>query len=288
MIVLKRGILVFLALLILGLLTAGCRDQDSFYSNANKVLVNSQKANSLTFRLALFSKNQIDEVTYIGLEGPDLAGKDYTVVVTGKNDGDLDNYTYRDFFIKYLTVTITPPENFSESCTITGIVLDVDGEQRSITLTTPLKHTFTGGNYSTEALSYAIPSEISAKLINDSSQSIPCMLIANEDLVLQKIYFTDFIEVAGVKVTVNGESVDAAALPISLKKEDNVVISVYLASTLADAYSYVSAKIFFEYTLLGEDTPLINSACLIFDPVYPINNGETAEIDKMIDTLFFE
>ncbi|MCL1852996.1 MAG: hypothetical protein FWF88_08180 [Peptococcaceae bacterium] len=283
----KKIIPLLLVILVIGLLSPGCKNKEAdFYSNADKVFVNSEKSDKLTFRLALFGKAKINEVTCTGLAGVDL-GEGYAVEVTGVNDEALDAYTYKDLFVKYVSISVKPPVNFDGECAISGIKLDVDGTAREITFKTPVKHAFKGGNVSTEAMSYAIPSEVTAKNINNAEQAVPYMLMARGDITVQKISFLDYLEPGSLQITVDDESVEDPALPISLKDGQTMIVSLSPSSVKADAYSFVATNIYFEYTIEGSDTVYTNSVSLIFDPIFPLANGETEELNKMVDALFF-
>lgn len=283
----KKILPLLLVVLVIGLLSTGCKNKETdFYSNADKVFVNNEKSDKLTFRLALFGKVQINEVTCTGLDGVD-ASEGYNVEVVSINDNVLDAYTYRDLFVKYVSVSVSPPANFDGSCTISGIKLSVDGTARDIAFKTPIKHAFKGGNVSTEAMSYAIPSEVTSRNINNTEQAVPYMLMARGDITVQKISFLDYLEPGSMQITVDDESVENPALPISLKDGQTMIVSLSPSSAKADSFSFVATNIYFEYTIEGSDTVYTNSASLIFDPIFPLVNGGTDELNKMVDALFF-
>ncbi|MCL1852093.1 MAG: hypothetical protein FWF88_03560 [Peptococcaceae bacterium] len=286
----KQPFYYLIALIFMSSLFAGCQKPQTahFASNADKILVNSQRSDTLSFRLTLFTKSRIADVSFAGWEDSRLKDAGYQAEVIDSNNDTLNNYGYKDLFVKYLTIIVTPPENVVGNCKISAILLNVDGKPRRIAFKTPLKHAFTGGYIATKSFGFVIPSEVAARVINSQEALISLELVANEDLVLNKVSFLDFIEAANIKLSINDQPVKEAAFPLNLEKGDTVNFSISVVSAIADSFSYVSTNIVFEYTSIEDGTTHSGNSCLSFDPVYLPAGVKTSEIDAWIDDLFFQ
>ena len=289
----KKIILLLSVFLVMSLLSAGCQNRaPDFASNADKVFVNSEKSDKLTFRLALFSKTKINNVSCTGLVGVDMNGG-YEAEVVSLNDRTLDNYTYKALSLRYVSITVRPPAAFNGACVISGLKLNVDGETRDITFKTPIKHTFAGGNVSSEFMSCSVSGEVASGNINNTEQTVPDMFMttARSDITVQKISFLDYLDPGAMQITVitaDDEAVKDPGLPVSLKMGDTMIINLLPSSGRVDAFSFVSTNICFEYTAEGDDTVYSNSVCLIFDPIFPSVSEGTEDLDRMVDALFFQ
>lgn len=190
------------------LLFTGCQRalNNVFFSNADAILINSQQSDEFSVRLALVTKSRVRDVVFVGLEGTGVENAGYQVTITDSNADALNAFTHKGCYLKYLTLNIETPEN-ERSCTISAVILDVDGESQKIVFATPLRHTFIGGFVGTQALGFSAPGEVSSKMINSKEQGMVYVLYANEDLMLDKVYFLDFLEVGEMKMLIDDEPV---------------------------------------------------------------------------------
>jgi hypothetical protein len=85
-------------------------------------------------------------------------------------------------------------------------------------------------------------------------------------------------------ISINNESAESS-LPLKLKKEDNVILSVLPASTTASNFSFVATTVFFEFTVEGENESQANSAYLIFDPIYTLGADDSADLEAWMDNF---
>jgi len=286
----KLGAKVLLLLFILVTVCscAGGEAKEDFYSNASELLVNSASEGVLSFGFTLFTKTKIYKVECIGLDGPGINYQDYNVEVLDNNVDQLNEYRYKGLYVQTLLITITPRVSI-EKCNITRIHLNVDGEKHKVDFPHPLIHDFTYGNFFTEELRIAIiPNEFPSSFINDSEQQLTYMFTATEDVVLEEIACTDFLELTDFLIRENGVLVGDSAFPVSFSAGSDVDISFRYTSDLANECSYVATNLIFKYRKASNNEELVNMVQLIFDPIYPISDNNTSPLDHLIDCLILD
>ncbi len=279
-----KGLLLLLILVTI-CSCAGGKAKKDFYSNASELLVNSANEDVLSFGFTLFTKTKVSKVECIGLDGPGINYQDYNVEILDNNVDQLNEYRYRGLYVQTLLITITPRVSI-EKCNITRIHLNVDGEKHKVDFPNPLIHDFTYGNIFTEELRIAIiPNEFPSSFINDSEQLMTYMFTATEDVVLEEIACTDFLELTDFLIRENGVLVENSAFPVSFSAGSDVDISFRYTSDLANECSYVATNLIFKYREALNNEELINMVQLIFDPIYPISDDNTSPLDHLIDRL---
>ena len=167
----KNILLNLISLILIIFLFSGCssgqRVTADFMNNASNVFVNSKSLNTLSFRVALFSKQKIEKIDYVGIAGVNVNNNDYTVNIIDNNIDVLNSYNYKDLYIKYIMVEIIAKGDV-ENCTIKNIILNVDGVRQSLSFSTPVNHIFSEGFIFTEELQISvIPNEIPSSFINN-------------------------------------------------------------------------------------------------------------------------
>jgi hypothetical protein len=278
----------FLLLLFILITVSSCARQeakDDFYSNASELLVNSASEGVLSFGLTLFTKTKIHMVECIGLDGSGINYQDCNVEVFDNNVDRLKAYHYKGLYVQTLLITITPRVP-SEKCSITRIHLNVDGEKHKVDFPHPLTHDFTQGNVFTEELRISvIPNEFPSRFINDDEQLLTYMFTVTEDVVLEEIACTDFLELTDFQIRENGILKGDCEFPVSFAAGSDVDINFRYISDLANECSYVATTLIFRYRKVADNEELANKVQLIFDPIYPISDNNTSPIDHIIDRL---
>ena len=119
----KNILLNLISLILIIFLFSGCssgqRETADFMNNASNIFVNSKSLNTLSFRVALFSKQKIEKIDYVGIAGVNVNNNDYTVNIIDNNIDVLNSYKYKDLYIKYIMVEIIAKGDV-ENCTING------------------------------------------------------------------------------------------------------------------------------------------------------------------------
>lgn len=256
-----------------------------FSSNASEILINSKSPDVLSFNIALFSNKKISDVQYIGLEGININNADFNVEIIDNGTDALDGYKYKGLYTKCIMLEITKTGS-TKSCEFNNIVLNVDGERRNISFSTPVKHQFIEGNIFTEVLQISVvPNEFASSYINNGEQGAIYKFNATEDLTIESIFFDDFLEPLDVTYSINNAKSQNATFPIAVKKGQQIKIGFSFSSTKATTNSYISTNLFFEYKTTNNSTNLHNSAVVVFDPIYPLKDKDFTNIDKLIDAV---
>ncbi|HHZ02213.1 MAG TPA: hypothetical protein GX396_04655 [Tissierellia bacterium] len=173
-----------------------------------------------------------------------------------------------------------------QSCEFNNLVLNVDGERRDISFSTPVKHKFDEGNIFTEALQISvIPNEFASSYINNSDAGATYEFNATEDLTIERIFFDDFLEPIDITYSINNAQSQSATFPITVKKGEQVKISFSFDSKKVDTNSYISTNLFFEYKTTNNATNIHNSVVVVFDPIYPIMDNDVKDIEQLIDVI---
>lgn len=282
-----RAILLVFVLAIVSS-CSGREAKENFYTNAGELLVNSANKGTFTFGLTLFTKFRVNKVECIGLDGSGINFQNCDIEIADNNVDQLSTYRHKGLYVQTLLITITPLAP-CETCNITRIHLSVDGEKQKIDFPHPLNHDFTYGNEFNEGLRLSmIPNEFPSRFINDKDQHLIYMFTATEDIVLEEVQCTDFLQLADLEIRENGTSKGNGVFPVSLTKGSDVEISFRYISDLADECSYVATTLIFKYRRSLDNEELANKVQLIFDPIYPVSGDDTSQIDQIIERLIDE
>ena len=247
----KNILLNLISLILIIFLFSGCssgqRETADFMNNASNIFVNSKSLNTLSFNVALFSKQKIEKIDYVGIAGVNVNNNDYTVNIIDSNIDVLNSYKYKDLYIKYIMVEIIAKGDV-ENCTIKNIILNVDGVRQSLSFSTPVNHIFSEGNVFTEELQISvIPNEFPSSFINNEQGVVTYKFYATEDVVLQGIRLDNFLSVANVVYAIGEENPHSAHFPINVKKGETISISFSFTSDSANELSYVATNLYFDY-----------------------------------------
>lgn len=279
---------VMLSLMVIVLLfLSSCGEQvakGDFYTNASELLINSQ-GEVLSFGLTLFSRKQTSEIHCIGLEGEDIDLLNYNVEILDNNIKQLDNYFYRGLHVKTLLITIKP-KNFVENCKINRMHLNVDGEKYIVEFINPIKHDFSKGNIFSEELRIAvIPNEFSSSFINEPEQVLTYSFTATQDVVIEGISCVDYLNLSSINIRVNNLRIEDPEFPLPINAHSDIEISFKYTSDIANKLCYVITTIVFYYKRASDNKELSNEVVLVFDPIYPICNGNMSPIDDIVDAI---
>jgi hypothetical protein len=285
----KNILLNLISLILIIFLFSGCssgqRETADFMNNASNIFVNSKSLNTLSFNVALFSKQKIEKIDYVGIAGVNVNNNDYTVNIIDNNIDVLNSYNYKDLYIKYIMVEIIAKGDV-KNCTIKNIILNVDGVRQSLSFSTPVNHIFSEGDVFTEELQISvIPNEFPSSFINNEQGVVTYNFYATEDVVLQGIRLDDFLSVANVVYAIGEENPHIAHFPINVKKGETISISFSFTSDSANELSYVATNLYFDYLTKADNKKLFNSVSVVFDPIYPVFNNDATNINKIVDSL---
>lgn len=285
----KKRLLNLISFILIIFLFAGCsggqQENADFINNASNFFINSKSSDTLSFNVAFFSKRKIDKIDYIGIEGVNINNDDYIVNIIDNNIGALNSYKYKGLYIKYIMVEITAKDNI-KNCAFENLILNVDGVRQSLKFSTPVNHIFSEGNIFAEELQISvIPNEFPSSFINNKQECVTYEFYATEDVELQGIRFDDFLSVSNVIYAIGDEDPHNADFPIDVKKGETIKISFSFTSNSANELSYVATNIYFDYLTKSDNEKLFNSVFIVFDPIYPIVENDTTNINKIIDSL---
>lgn len=285
----KKSLLNLISVILIIFLFSGCssgqRETADFMNNASSIFINSKSLNTLSFNVALFSKQKIEKIDYVGIEGVNVNNNDYTVNIIDNNIDVLNSYKYKDLYIKYIMVEISAKDNI-KNCTFENLILNVDGVRQSLSFSTPVNHIFSEGNIFTEELQISvIPNEIPSSFINNEQALVTYEFYATEDVVLQGIRIDDFLSVSNVIYAIGDKDAHNADFPISVKKGETIRISFSFTSDSANELSYVATNLYFDYLTKADNKKLFNSVLVVFDPIYPVFDGDTTNINKIVESL---
>jgi len=291
----KNKISCLILLVVVTITLSACfSSTPEFGSNGSNVFVHTKSPDILSFQVALFSKSKIKNIEYIDIEGKSITGEEeFAVEILNNNVDELDSYKYRGLHITNVMIDISVEETEKEidSYEISKIVLNIDGKQCEVILDTPIIHEISenGGNTFTEELRISvIPNEFSSRWLNNPEQSVIYEFHATEELMINKVHFSDFVEATNITIALDDSEFKNAEFPIHVNQGQEVKIGMSFSSKVADQLSYVSTNLYFDYVTAKDNTERFNSAVVVFDPISPISDGDTSHIDTLIDSLFEE
>ena len=177
-------------------------------------------------------------------------------------------------------------KNGVNHCAFQKLILNVDGTRQTLSFDTPVNHEFSDGNVFTKALQISVvPNEFPSEFINDNQQSASYEFEATEDLTLQKIRFNDFLSSSNVVYSIDDGISQNTNFPISLKKGQKIKITFSFMSELANNLSYLTSNIYFDYITDNDNVEHFNSAVIVFDPIYPLNDNDMSNVNKLIESI---
>lgn len=241
------------------------------YSNAEKVLISSENESSLSFELVLFSKNKIKKYEYIGLEGTNI--EHLTVEIADNTIDKIKKHKYKHYYTNVFMITVTPKKKLSQEIVINKLVLNINGEANKVEFTTPIVHSFEGGNIFThDFIPTIIPNDMTS-IMTKSDDEIVYQFEAKKAIQLEKIHAKKFLTVNISKIKI-GENIfdEHIQLPISIPADSMVEISLQLSGDepAIDKLNYISTNLFFEYTTVENVKKQTNGVVVFLNPIYPI------------------
>lgn len=257
------------------------------YSNAEKVLISTEDESSLSFEFTLFSKNKIKEYGYLGLEGTNIENLDVEI-----NDNTIDtikNNKYRNYYTTVLMVTVMPKQQVIQDIEINKLVFSVNGDANNVEFTTPIVHSFKGGNiFTQDFIPYIMPNDMSSKAIVGENEFI-YQFEVKKDIQLEKVYAKDFLTSSISKMNIGGNSVEnGIEYPISIFANTVVELALQFSGneSTINELNYIATNLFFEYTTNENSERQANEVVIFLNPIYPIQD-DLNTVEHYIDTYLY-
>lgn len=283
--------LLYAILLIMMIIPLACSNPSSgkmeFYSNADKVFVSSESESVLSFEVTLFTKNKVSTMEFDGFEGTNV--ENVSAELINNTVDKIKNHKHKDYYTSIVMVNVMPAAD-QQDIEIHKMVLLLDGKPKKIHFTTPIKHTFAGGNvFSNEFVPYLLPNEFSTQAIN-SEDTFIYQFEAKEDIELQGIYTLDHIKPNITEIKVDGQLVDySETLPLSISAGSDVEIALSFEGKTneLDKYHYVSTNLYFDFINVKTAEKQANVVALFFNPIYPVEDSMN-HINRFIDHVIYK
>lgn len=279
---------VLISILIVVLFSTSCSSNEAkndFYSNADYILVNTNKETALCFQLSLFSKSKIEKVDFISFQGSNVS--DLKVDFIDNTIDEIKDYKYKGLYTKVLNFTVKPGS--SKDITINEALLKIDGKEKKITFKNPIKHTYSEGNIGSEEMMIGIiPNDMAATVINDSEELFTYVFNTQKDIELRSITIRDYLKPVDLKIKVDDVEVgNIDSLPLDIGANKEVKIIFYFSSTndAVNNVSYLGTNLKFEYNVKGSSDILKNDFLIYFNPIYPFQDNDFSRIQKCIDKV---
>ena len=283
--------LLYAILLIMMIIPLACSNPSSgkmeFYSNADKVFVSSESESVLSFEVTLFTKNKVSTMEFDGFEGTNV--ENVSAELINNTVDKIKNHKHKDYYTSIVMVNVMPAAD-QQDIEIHKMVLLLDGKPKKFHFTTPIKHTFAGGNvFSNEFVPYLLPNEFSTQAIN-SEDTFIYQFEAKEDIELQGIYTLDHIKPNITEIKVDGQLVDySETLPLSISAGSVVEIALSFEGKTneLDKYHYVSTNLYFDFINVKTAEKQANVVALFFNPIYPVEDSMN-HINRFIDHVIYK
>lgn len=137
-------------------------------------------------------------------------------------------------------------------------------------------------HFTHELLPLYIPTEASSKIIDDN-QSLKFHFSAEEDLVIENVYFKDFFNNSVIMISIDNKNFVNVVFPIYISKGQNVIISVYFSSDTAQKYSHIATNLYIDFRTASDNQRHQHISYITLDPVYPIIDNDLKHVNEMID-----
>ncbi|WP_096156480.1 hypothetical protein [Bacillus sp. FJAT-45066] len=284
--------LLYAILLIMMMIPLACSNPSSgkmeFYSNADKVFVSSESESVLSFEVTLFTKSKVTNLEFGGFEGTNVENSRAELI--NNTVDQIKNHKHKGYYISIVMVNVMP-EDGEHDIEINKMVLLLDGKPNKVHFTTPIKHTFAGGNvFTNDFVPYILPNEFSTQAINNENDTFIYQFEAKEAIELQSIYTLDHIKPIISDIKVDGQLVEKdELLPLSIPADSVVEIALMFEGKTneLDMYHFVSTNLYFEYINVKTSEKQANVVALFFNPIYPIEDSMD-HINRFIDHVIYK
>lgn len=262
-------------------------DTLNLYFNAEKVLISSENESSLSFEITFFSKNKVKKYEYLGLEGTNI--ENLNVEMIDNTIDKIKSHKYKDYYTTVLMVTIIPNEQINSEIEINRLALNINEQSHKVEFTTPIVHSFRGGNVFThDFVPYMMPNEMSSLVIINDDELL-YQFEAKTDLELENVYAQDFITPSISKMNIGGNIVEEnIQFPISIPANTMVELVLQFSGNepTINELNYISTNLFFEYTTKENSEKQSNEVVVFLNPIYPITN-DLNKIENYIDAYIY-
>lgn len=244
----QKGIIsILLACVMICSLCACGNGGGKVYLNADTVRYHAEGMKEFGFNINMAATAQDVNVEFVECKGTNVS--DLSVTLADDTPDSLKEYRHNNYYFKQLGVSCTAKEGSVE---ITHIVLKINGEETTLSFSTPVKHTV--GEEAT--IKWVIPQDfplmIPTSTMADTDYTFS--YIAENDITLESFAFNDFVSFDNdAALTVNGEDQGklAAALPLDIESGSEFSIRSKLNRTdsAVSQYSNIYCDFVLDYTV---------------------------------------
>ena len=286
------GFILICTMLLVGLLSiTSCDNSDKnikdFYSNADFIYVNTNFENLMEFNVKLFTKYKISNVSLVSIDGNNVDGLEVNLL--NNTMDEIKQYKYCEFYTYSLGVSVSSQD--SKEVVLNSMTIKINEEKtEKIVFQTPLKHLFSGGNqwYEEFMISF-IPNDFSTNVVNSVS-FLPYTFVAEEDVVIDKIFYNDFLEPEILNVFIDDKLTQEKQLPLRINKNQKVEIQLQIKSMDYgfNKIDYISTNLKFNYKIVKTDESRQVDIYIVADVLNLITNGRYDNFNTVIDKIIFE
>lgn len=221
----KKLLCVFVSLItVISLASCASEKNVEFYPDAVKYnLFRSNPTNEFSFNINVISSSKNPEIEFISAKGVEA---EYLTVTFSNDTFDyLLNKKFDGKYVILLGVHCTATSAYTE---IQSMKLSVDGNEREIVFSTPIKNTFSEKESKEHCFSpnfmptYIFPQSFVGANETDYEFSVTAV----KDATVNSFGLSDFLELSGAKVYINDElkGKPSEVFPLNLKQGDLLTV----------------------------------------------------------------
>ncbi len=285
----------FLSVLVIAMLLTstlfGCSQSNleyadiDFATNASLVRVNTFDDTWVSFSLFMVSNEKITDFDVVAVEGDNVELSDFEFSTTDSYTKELEHYSYKGLFAKYSSFEFKLINDTVKDCTFDSITINVNGKNRKIDFEPSLKNDFSKtSNFSGDLESNVIPNSMHSSIIN-TSDTMTYRFSVKEDLVINDIYYFDFLKPDNITYSLNNSEHKKLEFPLSLNANDSIEISFSVTSEEVSTQDEIYTNLIFDYTSKKDNIKQENSFYLSFSPLEFIPNNDMSIFDNLIDAM---
>ena len=288
-----KKIYILLMVLLMSSLLVSCKEEkveskevelEDFYTNAEYIYVDYTHE-LLTFELMLLTKDVVEDIQVIAVEGEGITIADFDISVADNNIDLIKNFTYKKLHPSVWYFNIEPKENV-DNVSISKMILLVNGNEQEVEFENELKLAKGDGTkFSGNMQPGVIPMEFPSSMIN-GDLTPTYSFTALEDISIEKIYTNGDVEPMVKAMMINGEEIEDIEFPITLKKDDVIEMNIGFSSENLTKYNYVLTDIYVDYMATNSTDSF--KSIIMTSPVYPIVEDDLTPLEKYIDKIIGE
>lgn len=268
-----RKIRSFIIVVLMILLTAvtGCSKKiNDYYDNSEYIRIDVSSGDVLCFDIAFFTKEKMQTVEFVGFEGEGFGSNSFDVTVINNSLDMYGDIPYRELYCSDWMLECKNGDNAAE-CTISAMVLKLNGESKKITFDEPLKYRAGEGNdmFSGKLVFSMFANEFASSIINSGDPALYCFQ-AKENVTLKEIKAGAGLDVK-VSVFLNDDLNTEYSLPLKIKAGTKVTMNVTYTSETLNKFNYVLTNLYMLYSTEGEE--YTGKAVIVFSPTSPVDEN---------------